>query len=59
MRENYEDDAPPAGWLAMDQSAWLRSHQMVQRLVRLYDAKIVFGHDLDVFRVLVAEQVLM
>jgi hypothetical protein len=55
IRENYED-AAPQGWLMRDQSAWLHSHQMVQMLVRVFDAKLVFGHDLEVVQKLLAEK---
>jgi hypothetical protein len=39
-----------------DQSAWLHSHQMVQKLVRLFAARLVFGHDLEVVQTLLAEK---
>jgi glyoxylase-like metal-dependent hydrolase (beta-lactamase superfamily II) len=55
IRENYED-AAPQGWLMRDQSAWLHSHQMVQKLVRLFGARLVFGHDLEVVQALLAEK---
>jgi glyoxylase-like metal-dependent hydrolase (beta-lactamase superfamily II) len=55
IRENYED-AAPQGWLMRDQSAWLHSHQMVQKLVRLFAARLVFGHDLEVVQALLAEK---
>ena len=55
IRENYED-AAPQGWLMRDQSAWLHSHEMVQTLVRVFGAKLVFGHDLEVVQKLLAEK---
>ncbi|GAB7331312.1 hypothetical protein MBLNU13_g02757t2 [Cladosporium sp. NU13] len=58
IRENYED-AAPQGLLMRDQSAWLHSHQMVQMLVRLFKARLVFGHDAEVVRELLAEKVVL
>lgn len=55
VRENYED-AAPQGWLMRDQSAWIHSHQMVQKLVRLFNARLVFGHDQEVVQALLAEK---
>jgi len=47
ISENYEL-SHPHGWLARDHNAWIRSLKMIQRLQRLFDAKLVFGHDKDV-----------
>lgn len=58
IRENYED-AAPQGWLMRDQSAWIHSHQMVQMLVRLYGARLVFGHDMEVVQELLAEKTVL
>lgn len=55
VRENYED-AAPQGWLMRDQSAWLRSHEMVKMLVRVFGARLVFGHDKKVVGEVLAEK---
>jgi len=47
ISENYEL-SHPHGWLARDHNAWIRSLKMIQRLQRLFNAKLVFGHDKDV-----------
>jgi len=47
IAENYEL-AHPHGWLARDHNAWIKSLNMIQRLQRIFDAKLVFGHDKDV-----------
>jgi len=46
VKENYED-SHPQGWLARDHDDWVRSHQMIQMLVRRTDAKVVLGHDAE------------
>ncbi|KIW82076.1 hypothetical protein AYO21_04220 [Fonsecaea monophora] len=47
IAENYEL-SHPHGWLARDHNAWIKSLKMIQRLQRLFNAKLVFGHDTDV-----------
>ncbi|KIW63929.1 hypothetical protein PV04_08893 [Phialophora macrospora] len=47
IAENYEL-SHPHGWLARDHNAWIKSLKMIQRFQRLFDAKLVFGHDMDV-----------
>ncbi|KAH8802487.1 beta-lactamase-like protein [Xylogone sp. PMI_703] len=47
VAENYTL-AHPQGGLARDHNSWYRSLQMIQRLQRLYNAKLVYGHDKDV-----------
>lgn len=42
--ENYEM-AHPHGWLARDHNAWIRSRSMIQRLQKMFNAQLVFGHD--------------
>jgi hypothetical protein len=44
VAENYES-GHPHGWLARDHNAWIKSLNMIQRLQRLFDAKLVYGHD--------------
>lgn len=38
----------PQGWLAREHSSWIRSSEMVERLQRLFNATLVYGHDLEV-----------
>lgn len=45
--ENYELGHPQGG-LARDHTQWCRSLNLTRRLQRLYNAKLVFGHDKDV-----------
>ena len=47
VAENY-DLGHPHGGLARDHNAWFRSLNMIRRLQRLFNAKIIFGHDKDV-----------
>lgn len=42
--ENWEA-SQPQGWLARDHNAWVKSHAMIQRMQRLFNATMVFGHD--------------
>ncbi|TPX11937.1 uncharacterized protein E0L32_007435 [Thyridium curvatum] len=52
ISENYELKHPH-GWLARDHTAWIRSLNMIKRLQRLFDAKLIFGHDMDVAKVMI------
>ena len=47
VKENYEIGHPHGG-LARDHNAWYRSLSLVRRLQRLFDAKVIFGHDKEV-----------
>jgi len=47
IAENYEL-SHPHGWLARDHNAWIHSLKMIQRLQRLFNANLVFGHDKEV-----------
>lgn len=47
VRENYYDDHPH-GWLIRDYNSWVRSGKMIKRLQRLFQAKLIFGHDYDI-----------
>ncbi|KAH6972394.1 metallo-beta-lactamase superfamily protein [Ilyonectria sp. MPI-CAGE-AT-0026] len=38
----------PQGWLAREHNAWIRSSEMVERLQRIFNATLVYGHDLEV-----------
>ncbi|OGE51032.1 hypothetical protein PENARI_c015G04589 [Penicillium arizonense] len=42
--ENYELGHPQGGF-ARDHAAWYRSLHLVRRLQRLFNAKLIFGHD--------------
>ncbi|RMZ76172.1 hypothetical protein DV738_g5140, partial [Chaetothyriales sp. CBS 135597] len=44
IAENYELKHPH-GWLARDHNAWIHSLNMIQRLQRLFNAQLIFGHD--------------
>ncbi|KAL1890767.1 hypothetical protein Sste5346_008092 [Sporothrix stenoceras] len=55
ISENYEL-AHPHGGLARDHNAWFNSLTMIKRLQRLFDAKLVFGHDMDVYSSYVAQK---
>ncbi|OOF97878.1 hypothetical protein ASPCADRAFT_128068 [Aspergillus carbonarius ITEM 5010] len=55
VRENYELGHPQGG-LARDHNAWYRSLGLVRRLQRLFGARLVFGHDLEVARALMEEK---
>ncbi|RVX71096.1 hypothetical protein B0A52_03462 [Exophiala mesophila] len=45
--ENYTE-SHPQGWLARDHTAWIKSSTMIKRLQRLFNAQLIFGHDLEV-----------
>lgn len=47
VAENYELGHPHGG-LARDHNAWYRSLNMIRRLQRLFNARLIFGHDMDV-----------
>lgn len=47
FKENLDGHA--LGWLMRDHPAWHRSRRKVQRLIRLHEPNLVFGHDPDVF----------
>ncbi|KAJ0415771.1 beta-lactamase-like protein [Aspergillus carlsbadensis] len=55
VRENYEAGHPHGG-LARDHTAWYRSLEMARRLVRIFGARLVFGHDKGVVEALVEEK---
>ena len=37
------------GWIARDHEDWVRSNQMIHMLARRTNAKLVFGHDREIF----------
>ncbi|KAG4418435.1 hypothetical protein IFR04_008420 [Cadophora malorum] len=43
VKENYEASRPQ-GWLSRDHAKYVQSHQKVQSMQKLTDAKLVFGH---------------
>ncbi|BCS28591.1 N-acyl homoserine lactonase family protein [Aspergillus puulaauensis] len=55
VADNYEKGHPHGG-LARDHTAWYRSLNMVRRLQRLYNARLIFGHDKVVAEQLMAEK---
>ncbi|KAJ5146534.1 uncharacterized protein N7515_001098 [Penicillium bovifimosum] len=55
VAENYELGQPQGG-LARDHTAWYRSLNMIRRLQRLYNARIVYGHDMNLARKLINEK---
>lgn len=55
VHENYEQ-AHPQGWLARDYNSWLKSLKMIKRLQRLFNARLIFGHDLETAKVLINEK---
>lgn len=55
IAENH-DMSHPHGWLARDHNAWIRSHEMIGQLERLFKARLVFGHDKEVADKLIAEK---
>lgn len=56
MSARTYDDAAPQGWLKHAQSAWLRSRRTVQKFMRLFGAKLVFRHDMEVAKAIMAEK---
>jgi glyoxylase-like metal-dependent hydrolase (beta-lactamase superfamily II) len=52
VAENYEL-SHPQGWLARDHNAWIRSKGMITQLQRLFNARLIFGHDLNVAKKLI------
>ncbi|KAJ6197224.1 beta-lactamase-like protein [Bipolaris maydis] len=48
VKENY-DSLATQGWFTRDHASWSRSNQMVHSLQKLTGAKLIFGHDRDVF----------
>ncbi|XHG01987.1 hypothetical protein AWENTII_005352 [Aspergillus wentii] len=55
VKENYEL-AHPQGGLARDHTAWVRSLNMIKRLERLFNAKLIFGHDKGVADALMVKE---
>ncbi|OJJ65108.1 hypothetical protein ASPSYDRAFT_85086 [Aspergillus sydowii CBS 593.65] len=55
VKENYEEGHPHGG-LARDHTAWYRSLQLARRLVRMFNARLVFGHDMDVAAALMSKR---
>ena len=55
IAENYEL-AHPHGGLARDHNAWFNSLNMIRRLQRLFNARLIFGHDMNVYEQLTREK---
>lgn len=51
-RTNSAHTELPTGLLGRDRNAWFQSTQYIERLEVVLGAKIIFGHDLEVFRAL-------
>jgi glyoxylase-like metal-dependent hydrolase (beta-lactamase superfamily II) len=49
VKENYTKEIPQ-GFLGRDRNTWFQSLKYIQRLERVLDAKIMFGHDMGVFK---------
>ena len=47
-KENYEGEMP-LGWLMRDRDAWFKSIRKIKALAKKTNAKLIFGHDVDVF----------
>lgn len=47
FRENFDGHA--LGWLMRDHPAWHRSRKKIERIVRMREPNLVFGHDPEVF----------
>jgi len=48
VKENYED-SHPHGWLTRDHTQWVRSNGMIKNLKSLYNATLIFGHDMETY----------
>lgn len=53
IAEHHEMSQPPS-WLVKDLNAWLRSHRKIQQLERLFQARLIFGHDKEIAEKLIA-----
>ena len=51
VSENYTKQIPQ-GFLGRDKNTWFQSLKYIQRLERVLDAQIVFGHDVEQFKTL-------
>ena len=50
----HHEMSQPQPWLVKDLNAWLHSHRMIQQMEKLFQARLIFGHDKDVAEKLVA-----
>jgi glyoxylase-like metal-dependent hydrolase (beta-lactamase superfamily II) len=55
VKENHLDKVPQ-GWLAREHNDWVRSSTMVDRLQRLFNARLLYGHDKEVAQALIDEK---
>lgn len=46
VKENFEM-THPHGWLTRDYNAWVKSTKMLAKLKQQFDAKLIYGHDLE------------
>ncbi|PYH81920.1 metallo-beta-lactamase superfamily protein [Aspergillus uvarum CBS 121591] len=55
VRENHLEKMPQ-GWLAREHNDWVRSSAMVNRLQRLFNARLLYGHDKEVAEAMIREK---
>ena len=48
FKENWDNETAP-GWLVRDMEGWYRSLAKLKNIAAIENAKVVFGHDPDVF----------
>jgi hypothetical protein len=53
--ENHELGHPHGGF-SRDHNAWYRSLNMIRHLQRMFNARLIFGHDIDVTNALMSER---
>lgn len=55
VTEHYQMSQPQP-WLVQDRNAWMRSHNMIQHLERLFHARLIFGHEGTAAKLVSAEK---
>ncbi|KAL2833181.1 metallo-beta-lactamase superfamily protein [Aspergillus pseudoustus] len=55
VKENHLDKVPQ-GWLAREHDDWVRSAAMVDKLQRLFNARLLYGHDKEVAEMSINEK---
>ncbi len=51
FKENFEEERPQ-GWLLRDMKAWRKSIKKMKAIAKKYNAKVIPGHDAEVFKAL-------